>query len=74
RDWPRRAENTLKETEAQAPRDIGLEVSQGHTALDLQEWRQLDALTDDVVDRAPDNRQVQRLSRLRDVHDMAELR
>ncbi|MGY2293614.1 poly-beta-1,6 N-acetyl-D-glucosamine export porin PgaA [Pseudomonas sp. SDO528_S397] len=74
RDWPRRAENTLKETEAQAPRDIGLEVSQGHTALDLQAWRQLDALTDDVLARAPDNRQVQRLSRLRDVHDMAELR
>lgn len=74
REWPRRAERTLKETEAQSPRDIGLEVSQGHTALDLQEWRQLDALTDDVVARAPDNRQVQRLSRLRDVHDMAELR
>ncbi len=74
RTWPRRAENSLKETESQAPRDVGLEVSQGHTALDLQEWRQLDALTDDVVARAPDNRQVQRLSRLRDVHDMAELR
>ncbi|KAF1031219.1 MAG: Poly-beta-1,6-N-acetyl-D-glucosamine export protein [Pseudomonas sp.] len=74
RDWPRRAENTLKETEAQSPRDVGLEVSQGHTALDLQEWRQLDALTDDVLARAPDNRQVQRLNRLRDVHDMAELR
>ncbi|KAF1012082.1 MAG: Poly-beta-1,6-N-acetyl-D-glucosamine export protein [Pseudomonas fluorescens] len=74
RDWPRRSENTLKETEAQSPRDVGLEVSQGHTALDLQEWRQLDALTDDVMARAPDNRQVQRLSRLRDVHDMAELR
>ncbi|KAA0945259.1 MULTISPECIES: poly-beta-1,6 N-acetyl-D-glucosamine export porin PgaA [unclassified Pseudomonas] len=74
RDWPRRAENALKETENQAPRDIGLQVSQGHTALDLQEWRQLDALTDDVVARAPDNRQVQRLKRLREVHDMAELR
>lgn len=74
RDWPRRAEGTLKETEAQAPRDIGLEVSQAYTAMDLQEWRQMDALTDDVVARNPDNRQVQRLSRLRDVHDMAELR
>ena len=74
RDWPRRAERSLKETEAQSPRDIGLEMSQGFTALDLQEWRQLDILTDDVVARNPDNRQVQRLSRLRDVHDMAELR
>ncbi|MEO8493161.1 poly-beta-1,6 N-acetyl-D-glucosamine export porin PgaA [Pseudomonas sp.] len=74
RDLPRRAEGTLKEIEAQAPRDIGLEVSQAYTAMDLQEWRQMDALTDDVVARNPDNRQVQRLSRLRDVHDMAELR
>lgn len=74
RDLPRRAEGILKETEAQAPRDIGLEVSQAYTAMDLQEWRQLDVLTDDVVARNPDNRQVQRLSRLRAVHDMAELR
>lgn len=74
RDWPRRAERSLKETEAQSPRDIGLEMSQGFTALDLQEWRQLDILTDDVVARNPDNRQVQRLSRLRDVHNMAELK
>lgn len=74
RDWPRRAENLLKETESVAPRDIGLEVAQGHTAQDLQEWRQLDALTDDVVARFPENRSVQRLAREREVHDMAELR
>ena len=74
REWPRRAEDSLKETENQSPRDIGVEMSQGFTALDLQEWRQLDLLTDDVVARAPDNRQVQRLKRLRDVHDMAEVR
>ena len=74
RDWPRRAEESLKETENQSPRDIGVEMSQGFTALDLQEWRQLDLLTDDVVARAPENRQVQRLKRLRDVHDMAEVR
>lgn len=74
RDWPRRSEYALKETEVQAPRDIGLEVAQGHNALELQEWRQLDALTDDVVARTPENQQVQRLKRLREVHDMAELR
>jgi biofilm PGA synthesis protein PgaA len=74
RDLPRRAEGILKETEAQTPRDIGLEVSQAYTAMDLQEWRQMDVLTDDVLARNPDSRQVQRLSRLRDVHDMAELR
>ncbi|OOV99336.1 poly-beta-1,6 N-acetyl-D-glucosamine export porin PgaA [Pseudomonas sp. MF4836] len=74
RDWPRRAESLLKETESLVPRDIGLEVAQGHTAMDLQEWRQMDALTDDTLERFPDNRQVQRLARQRDVHDMAELR
>ena len=74
RDWPRRSENQLKETESMSPRDAGLEVAQAHTAMDLQEWRQMDALTDDVVARFPDNRQVQRLARQREVHDMAELR
>ncbi|SEC79524.1 poly acetylglucosamine porin [Pseudomonas saponiphila] len=74
RDWPRLSESLLKETESVAPRDVSLEVSQGHTALELQEWRQLDALTDDVLQRFPESRQVQRLAREREVHDMAELR
>ncbi|MGE7955758.1 poly-beta-1,6 N-acetyl-D-glucosamine export porin PgaA [Pseudomonas sp. NPDC089530] len=74
RKWPRRAEGLLKETEVLEPQDISLEVAQGHAALDLQEWRQLDALTDDVVQRFPANRQVQRLARQREVHNMAELR
>jgi len=74
RAWPRRAENQLKETESMVPRDAGLEIAQANTAMDLQEWRQMDALTDDVVARFPDNRQVQRLARQREVHDMAELR
>ena len=74
RAWPRRAEALNKETEGEAPRDMGLEVAQGNTALALQEWRQLDTLTDDVAERFPENSQVQRLERLRDVHDMAELR
>ena len=74
RGWPRLAESKLKEAEAMAPRDINLEIAQAHTATDLQEWRQMDALTDDVVARSPDNRQVQRLQRQREVHDMFELR
>ncbi len=74
RQMPRRAESQLKETESMAPRDAGLEVAQARTAMELQEWRQNDALVDDVVARYPDNRQVQRLAREREVHDMAELR
>ncbi|WP_256588825.1 poly-beta-1,6 N-acetyl-D-glucosamine export porin PgaA, partial [Pseudomonas sp. HMWF021] len=74
RQWPRRAENQLKETESMVPRDMGLELAQARTAMTLQEWRQMDALTDDVVERFPDNRQVQRAAREREVHDMSELR
>ncbi|WP_040071993.1 poly-beta-1,6 N-acetyl-D-glucosamine export porin PgaA [Pseudomonas batumici] len=74
RDWPRRAEALNKETESAVPRDLSLEISQGNTALALQEWRQLDVLTDDVSQRFPESPRVQRLERLRDVHDMAELR
>ncbi|SDS86068.1 poly-beta-1,6 N-acetyl-D-glucosamine export porin PgaA [Pseudomonas prosekii] len=74
RGLPRRAELQLKETESMVPRDVGLEVAQAHTAMELQEWRQMDVLTDDVAARYPDNRQVQRLQRQREVHDMAELR
>ncbi|WP_248805385.1 poly-beta-1,6 N-acetyl-D-glucosamine export porin PgaA [Pseudomonas sp. MWU13-2100] len=74
RAWPRRAEALNKETESEAPRDLGLEVAQANTALALQEWRQLDVLTDDVAVRFAESLQVQRLERLREVHDMAELR
>ncbi|MDU9036451.1 poly-beta-1,6 N-acetyl-D-glucosamine export porin PgaA [Pseudomonas corrugata] len=74
RDWPRRSENLLKEVEATTPRNRDLEIAQARAALDLQEWRQLDVLTDDVVARYPENAHVKRLQRLRDVHDMAELR
>lgn len=74
RDWPRRSESLLKEVEATTPRNRDLEVAQARAAMDLQEWRQLDALTDDVVARYPENAHVKRLQRQRDVHDMAELR
>ena len=74
RAWPRRAEALNKETESEAPRDLGLEVAQAKTALALQEWRQFDVLTDDVAGRFAERLQVQRLERLREVHDLAELR
>jgi biofilm PGA synthesis protein PgaA len=74
RDWPRRSESLLKEVEATTPRNRDLEISQARAAMDLQEWRQMDALTDDVVARYPENAHVKRLQRQREVHDMAELR
>ena len=74
RGWPRRAEAELKAVESTTPRDLALEVEQGLAALTLQEWRQLDLLSDDVIQRYPESLQAQRLRRLRDVHRMAELR
>lgn len=74
RGWPRRAEDELKVVESLAPRNLALEVEQGLTALALQEWRQLQLLADDVIARYPESLQAQRLERLREVHEMAELR
>ena len=73
RSQPRRSEISLKMAEALEPRNLGLQVQQGHTALALQEWRQMDALADDSIARFPENAQARRLDRLRDVHHMAEL-
>ncbi|MEH0834587.1 poly-beta-1,6 N-acetyl-D-glucosamine export porin PgaA [Pectobacterium cacticida] len=74
RGWPRRAESLLKRAELLEPRSFRLETQQGLTALALQEWRQLDQLTDDTVARYPEDFSVKRLARLRQVHHMAELR
>ena len=74
RAWPRRAEEELKLGESMDARNLALELQQGFTALELQEWNQADLLASDVMARFPENRQSQRLSRLRDVHNMAELK
>ncbi|AYH08005.1 poly-beta-1,6 N-acetyl-D-glucosamine export porin PgaA [Pectobacterium parmentieri] len=74
RGWPRRAETLLKRAELLEARSFRLETHQGLTALELQEWRQLDQLADDTVARYPDDFSVKRLARLRQVHHMAELR
>ncbi|QOF86064.1 poly-beta-1,6 N-acetyl-D-glucosamine export porin PgaA [Pseudomonas sp. ADPe] len=74
RGWPRRAEDQLKIAESTDPRGVALETEQGMVARELQEWRQLDLLADDVIQRFPEQLQAQRLDYLRQVHHMAELR
>lgn len=74
RAWPRRAEEELKMVEAMEPRALSLQLQQGFTAMDLQEWAQADALADDVMARYPENLQAQRLDRVRRVYRMPELR
>ena len=74
RGLPRAAEQRLKMAEALEPANLELEQQQAYVAMDLQEWRQMDLLADDVVARAPADRSARRLDRLRTVHHMSELR
>lgn len=73
RGWPRKAEQELKVAEAYDARGLGVEVGQGLTALDLQEWHQAKALSADMQMRFPEDRRSQRLARLWQVHNMAAL-
>ncbi|WP_435948181.1 poly-beta-1,6 N-acetyl-D-glucosamine export porin PgaA [Dryocola sp. BD586] len=74
RGLPRKAEQELKLAEVIEPSNLELERQQAYVALDLQEWKQADELTDDVIARSPDDTSTLRLSRIRDVHKMSELR
>ena len=74
RGLPRAAEQKLKMAEVLEPSNTELEQQQAYVAMDLQEWRQMELLTDDVLARAPRDRSVQRPDRLRNVHHMSELR
>ena len=74
RGLPRAAEQTLKTAEALEPSNLELEQQQAYVAMDLQAWRQMDLLADDVITRTPVDRSARRLDRLRTVHHMSELR
>jgi len=74
RGLPRAAERKLKMAEALEPSNLELELQQAYVAMDLQEWRQMDVLADDVLARAPVDRSARGLDRLRAVHHLSELR
>ena len=74
RSLPRASERTLKMAEALSPRDRGVELGQGATALQLQEWRQAELLQADMQERFPEDLNARRLTREWQVHNMAELR
>ncbi|MFA4914435.1 MAG: poly-beta-1,6 N-acetyl-D-glucosamine export porin PgaA, partial [Burkholderiaceae bacterium] len=69
RDQPRRAERELKLAETLSPRNLNVEVAQGYVALDLQEWRQAELLSNDVITRFPENLAARRLARAVEVHN-----
>ncbi len=74
RGLPRAAEQKLKRAETFEPTNLELEKQQAYVAMDLQEWRQMDLLANNVIARAPADRSARRLDRLRMVHHMSELR
>ncbi|KAA0911105.1 poly-beta-1,6 N-acetyl-D-glucosamine export porin PgaA [Pusillimonas sp. ANT_WB101] len=71
---PRKAERELKLAETLSPRALEVELGQGSTALDLQEWQQAESLMQDTNTRFPENQQALRLKRDWDVHTKQELR
>ncbi|WP_304843402.1 poly-beta-1,6 N-acetyl-D-glucosamine export porin PgaA [Hydrogenophaga sp.] len=73
RELPRASEHVLKLAETLEPRDRSVELGQGFTALQLQEWRQAELLRDDMVARYPEDLSTLRLDREWKVHNMAEL-
>lgn len=73
RSLPRASERTLKMAETLTPRNLGVENGQGFGALELQEWRQAEALSRDTLARAPEDLLSRRLARQWEVHNKAEL-
>lgn len=73
RGWPRRAEEELKLAETYTPLALEVVSEQAKTAMNLQEWRQAEALIQNVASRYPENAQVRRLVRDWERHNRAEL-
>lgn len=70
---PRSSERMLKMAETLTPRSVVVENGQGFTAMDLQEWRQAEALSRDTHERYPEGLDVRRLRREWEVHNKPEL-
>lgn len=73
RQLPRASERALKIAETLTPRNLAVENGQGFTAIDLQEWRQAEALSRDTHTRYPEDLNARRLKREWEVHNKREL-
>jgi len=69
----RHAEKVLKRAESLMPDDITLETEQAYSAATLQEWQQMDLLTDDLIKRAPNTPAIQELNDFRNIQHSWEL-
>lgn len=74
RGWPRRAQEQFQIGVASMNgRDVWNEAGEARTNLDLLRFKEAEAKTDDLVARFPENLEVQRLDRLRKVHNKAKI-
>jgi len=73
--WPRKAlEEYQQGVVLRGGKDLDNEIGVAETNLRLQNYPQAQAETDDLLQRYPDNTQVNRLSRDEQIHNMAEIR
>ncbi|WP_241649505.1 poly-beta-1,6 N-acetyl-D-glucosamine export porin PgaA [Rosenbergiella collisarenosi] len=69
----RHAERVLKRAESLMPDNISLETEQAYVAGNLQEWHQMDLLTDDLVARSASSPAIQALDAFRRLQQSWEL-
>lgn len=74
RGWPRRAQRTFRAGLLYAPEHRGLQTGLAGAHLDLREYGQAEAAIGDLYRRFPEDKQVQRLQTLWQIHTQRELR
>lgn len=74
RGWPRLARQTYADGLGITPGHPALQIGHAATRLDLREYDEAQTEIADLYRRFPENRQVQRLQLLWDIHEMRELR
>ncbi|HVY07130.1 MAG TPA: poly-beta-1,6 N-acetyl-D-glucosamine export porin PgaA [Burkholderiales bacterium] len=74
RGWPRKAEQEYSWILAAEPRDRTARIGQADTLRELRDWRPAEKGALALEAEYPEDRQVQRVGRLWDIHEMRELR
>ncbi len=74
RGWPRLAAEEYEISRALTPHNVTTEVGQATNELDLRDYSLAETEAADLTRRFPENLEVQRLDRLLQVHNMAEVR
>ena len=74
RGWPRKAEQEYDWVLAAEPRNRTARIGHADTMRELRDWRPAEKETLALEEEFPEDRQVQRVGRLWDIHEMRELR